>query len=344
MGDAAFLSLGIFGFKPEGPIQEVSVEARAEAYNGRILDWQLGLGLSTTSLIEPTRQQLAQALPVFGAIKRNDQLDQPLLEASPLIIRGATVGCSTGVSMQAGSLHNRGLGQALIQDVVRGTGADEDLFEYDFEWRGQHLTLDDLRNRLPLQLRSGEELLVRAAYTPDRAAGTPGTALEPHHAILDFRTAHPGSPNTRLAVSGSTAGPATGTARGVWQPAMLNFGSVPVGQEVTMAATLVSMGNIPLCVRQMSLVDNARGFRFAYGPQAGAQRFDVRVTFTSVPAGSRGPLTELGRGGSTELIADTNAGTLRLPLAGNILGIPPPQPPIPVCMTPEDYFRGCRNP
>ena len=351
-GDIAFLSLGMFNFSPEGPLSSVSIEARAEYYNGRILDWQLGLGLSATSLIVPDSGRLAMGLPVFGAIQRHDALDEPTIEATPLVIADAPVGCSTGVSAQAGSLRNRGRGQALIREVETGSGADDHLFEYQFEWRGQHLTLDDLRDRLPLQLRPGEALLVRAVYAPDRAAGTTGTSLPPHHATIDFHTAHPAYPNVRMSVSGRTTGPVTGNAQGSWQPVMLDFGFVPVGQELTLDAVLVSTGSRPLCVTQMSLLDNTKGFRFVPGPQADPARRTVRVTFTSAPSGLRGIAAELGRGGSTELIAQTNAGTLRLALAGNILsvsrgpssGTPVPQPDIPVCMTPEDYFRGCRNP
>lgn len=47
--------------------------------------------------------------------------------------------------------------------------------------------------------------------------------------------------------------------------------------------------------------------------------------------------------GETELIAETNAGKIVLPIKANVLTTATPTPEIPVCETDDDYFRGCRE-
>lgn len=334
-GDVAFLALNQFSFLPEDPIRELEVELHGDFYDGNVIDWKLGAGISVSPVISggasaPDPKRAFFALPVFAAINRDGPDLTAQAEWSPLVVRDAALGCSNAYPQNVGTVRNRGPGALLITAIDKGTDVADSYFDYRFQWRGQRLTLADIQNRIPLQLRRDESIEITVTYTPATPAGVPGTALEPHHATLLFQTNSPSTPTIRYAVNGSTSGL---TASGQWIGDGLNFGVIPPGRSKRATALLQATGDSRLCVKRLFVAEPALGFHVISASSA------LEPDILAVQVGCERSSNTLGAcSGTTELVADTNAGELRLPISGNVPTSLPQPPP---CERPEDYFGGC---
>ncbi|MGH8671314.1 MAG: hypothetical protein ACREUA_04660 [Burkholderiales bacterium] len=309
---------------------------RGEFYDGNVIDWQLGAGINILPLISggasaPDPRRGAIGLPVFGVVNRYGPNAEAAVDWSPLILRNAVLGCSNSYPNQAGSVRNRGPAALLITAAHKGSSADDAFFGYGFRWRGLHMGLEELQSRIPLHLQKDESLEITATYTPATPAGVPGTALEPHHAILTFNTSSSANPLIRYPINGSTSG---FRPQGRWNTGGLHLGPVPPGRSKTATAVLRSTGDSPLCVKRLFMANPSLGIRLLSASSALVENeLAVQVGCDNLTP------TVASCSGATELVADTNAGELRLPVSANVLV--PAAPPPPPCETPEDYFRGC---
>ena len=202
------------------------------------------------------------------------------------------------------------------------------------------MDLDELKKRLPLQLRPGESLYVEADYAPpvDLARATPYPAYQ-HGGTLHFMN----NSDVRDLVMGATGTGLPGKPRGEWRPDPLLFGNVLPGQNKTLYSGLVSEGDLPLCVKDIHLEDPNKGFSVARAPLIESEVMGMIITFNcpGIVFGSSEPPPNCSQ--STNLIAVTNAGEKRLPLYANMAIAVPPPPPTQPCVTEEDVFRGCHS-
>ena len=341
VGDAAFVGLNIFQFRPGGePVQQLDFEAMGAAYDGRILDWKMGMGINTLPPItNGNRKRSVFGIPVFGAVKRNTDVAEPQLSASPIFIRDALAGCANPSRWNAGTLDNRGDGAALITGVNKGNTTEDDYFTYHFIWRGTRMDLAEMQSRLPLQLRQGESLFISAEYRPPGLAGRPNPAGRTHHSTVNFNTGSPAYPQVVLNAQGTTV---AGTPQAHWAPTGaegLNFALVPPGHNEVKFAGLLSDGDMGLCVNRLYFADPNKGFYFEYAPLIEPDVLGLRVGCDN----TQSTTVNLHCTGSTTLVAETNAGVLSLPVSANV-AIPQPTatPDVPPCTSEADVFHGCR--
>jgi hypothetical protein len=331
-----FLSMGLTHARPGGHLGEIDVEHRGLFYNGRLVDWSSGYGISDdprTSSSDSTRRGL-RSFPTFGAINPSPPRLGGHVRASPLHVHNATIGCENRFLQPHephGLIENEDRAPLRIVSASRDASPSATMFDYEFEWRGQRFNLDGLAARAPLQLRTGEQLKVRVIYTPNGPAGVPNTALLPHSGDLIFASDSPFVPTFKLDISGSTDG-VRPAAR--WSVSRVQLGGIGSGATRRQTVQLVSTGDARLCVTRAYFNAAPPGFQ-VYG-MSNALEPDI----LSIEVGC----THSGRPndcqGRNDLIVESNAGTLTLPVTANVQ-----EPPIvvPPCETPEDYFRGCSS-
>ena len=340
-GDVAFVGLHLFTFQPEGAIRELDIEVQGAFYDGHTIDWQLGGGVNTTD-DDTDDGEYASAFPVFGVIRRNGPRGHARLNLAEIHLRNAVVGCDNQSDL--GWIENGGDGSVSITEAAQRTGGDEAFFGYRFFWRGLELSADELQARLPIQLRPGERLQIRARYTPDRTAGIPG-ARRVHHSTLRLATNSPAYPQVLFNTDGATL---AGTASARWDPESVTFGrraprrprdpglddgtdASEVLQPRTKSALLVSTGQMPLCLRDLRLEHPNLGFSFRLLPLIEPEVSGVEITCLAQAVD--------GCHGSTHLIAETNAGQVRLPIYSSPADQPATPPSLP-CDPSADPFHG----
>ncbi|MEO5958527.1 MAG: hypothetical protein ABIY47_06700 [Opitutaceae bacterium] len=153
----------IFG-SPMVP-RAIEWELLGSGYDGKNVDWRgtgaMELGSSITSVID-VRHTLDLRPTIFGVTRDWDFATSALnLETNVVIFpvhQGPPIG---GLII----LRNNGRAQANLQWIYPGPEPAQDRMHYEYEWRGQRFT--NFADRAPLQLRSGEWLLIFAFFTPD---------------------------------------------------------------------------------------------------------------------------------------------------------------------------------
>ncbi|MCW5621590.1 MAG: hypothetical protein KIS79_10830, partial [Burkholderiales bacterium] len=339
-----FLTLGLTMVKV-GTLGELDVEARGEFYDGRLVDWSLSYGWSHDPLTSEThgRRRGMLAFPVFGAVNPAMPRAGGRPSTAPLVMSDAVIGCENPPEYP-GLVQNTDrvpLRIVAVQPYYNPHLLDDDgnvierptpprMFDYEFLWRGQRFDVAGLLARLPLHLRAGEHLQIHPTYTPAGPAGVPGTALPTHGGYILFETEHSPYPNFVWSVSGRTDGirPA---AR--WSVPRVQLGEIAPGTTRRQTVQLESTGDARLCVTRAYFNESPSGFAvFSHSNALDPAVFTIELGCTHAQ-----PQDCQGR---TDLIIESNAGTLTLPVTANV-----DEPPleVPPCVTPEDYFRGCRE-
>jgi hypothetical protein len=334
-GDVAFLGLGQFQFKPEGPLRELEIEVRGTDYDRDWMGWEIGAAIAVDPAISggvtwPFGTPFLHewfGFPVFGAVERKSRWARPKLSVQHLVFDG-TVGL-VARSKRFGFIRNVGDAPVILSGFSKGTTPEDELFEYYFFIPGRVALAshggkrlhgpdpDALADVLPIRLWPGEGLLIDGLYSPRVLSHTIPAGNFKQHGHLSFRT------NSSLypyPVEVTAIGAATRPdAKGEWQPGILDFGSVPVGESQTLSAALASTGTTPLLINEFRLEDPDLGFSFSFSPLGPieADALLVLVTYTA-QVGGRANL----RGVHTRLIADTNAGLIYLRLLGRPIPAP----------------------
>ena len=338
----AFLGVNMMYFVPEGPIGEIDLEFKGESYDGKVVAWKMGGGMFSgptntgCGMTCPDLKRDVFGVPVFAAIQDNASFAQGQLRTHPMILRDAVSGCKNRYHNQRGGVENTGRKALLINSIDDGA-ADNAYFGYRFYWRGSNLDIEDIRARLPLNLWPGEKLEVSAEYSPPRVTTRINPFGDTHHGRLVFTTNSDITPQAVLTINGQTQ---TGVPSAEWRPDELDFGAVRPGRRVTLIASLVSTGDMPLCINDARIAD-AIGISYELAPRMESDFAAFRVICDNGGTPAR-PTTNLCQG-ETQMIAETNAGKIVLPIRANVLspGGAPPDPPD--CDTVDDMFGGCRD-
>jgi hypothetical protein len=290
---------------PEGPLRELEVEVEGAYYDGEIVDWQYGAGVATDA--SGSNQRLVYANPSFAAVRRTSAFAAPQLDARPALECQGVVGLGPTWCDNTASVINTGNGHALITEVAPGTHPEDARFAYSFIWRGQRLyDLAALRDRLPLQLRPGESLLVSARYTPE--ARPDGRERFLDVGFLNLRTP---IPTLHATVTANGHGRMPDPA-GVWMPAELTLSAAAPAQTAALCPTgttaLVIDWNAP--TGGLYFDPPAAGFSAAPAPNQPDECLAVIVSH---------PSPQSAAGAEATLFAATNAGPIALPVrfAGN---------------------------
>jgi hypothetical protein len=310
-GDVAFTGLNYFFFYPEGPVEELDVEIAGDTFLGNIIDWKMGLGVNTlpgiTGGLDISPKRGIFSIPTFGSINRGIWSAPSSALWSEFRVRDAVVGCTNYYPRDVGFIESKGQAPLLINDVNKGNSTDDSYFDYHFNWRGQTMSLAELKQRLPILLWKNEKLEIRTTYTPLQPGGVPGTALEPHHATLIFNTNSEVHGTITYRTNGSTR---AGNANAEWLPDSIDFGYVPPEQSITRTAMLHTTGDLPLCINELYIEDPNSGFEITSvrnTPEPEVVAIAVRFINSS------GLNTRAQE--QTRLIANTNAGMVTVQLS-----------------------------
>jgi hypothetical protein len=290
------VGMRLFDMYPDGPVRELEVELQGVHYDGEVLDWQLGAGVQTLPPVgNQDEHHSVLGWPQFVGVRPKSGFAAPRIETQDLEFNGAAAGVTTPAADVLGAVRNTGDTAALITGVSKGQFAVDPEFDYFFALGNQLFDLNRLQQNLPLTLRPGQILLISARFTP-------GAADPPMHTgVLNF-TSNAG--RFRVLARGRVI---AANPQGQWNPRQLNFRLTPTGETPTLAAALESTGTTPLVVRSLRVADPNAGFSFVLGRQGVIDGLLVLVTFNP----------DAGRGrAQTNLIAETNAGDIVLPLTG----------------------------
>jgi hypothetical protein len=331
-GDVAFLGLGQFQFKPEGPLRKLEIEVRGRDYDRDWMGWEIGAAIAVDPAISggvtwPFGSPFPRewfGFPVFGAVERKSRWARPKLSVQHLRFDG-TVGL-VARSRRFGFIRNVGDAPVILSGFSKGTTPEDELFEYYFFIPGRVALAshngkrihgpDSLTDVLPIKLWPGEGLLIDGLYSPRMLSHTTTAGNFKQNGHLSFRTNSSPQRVIEITAFGAATRP---DAKGEWQPGILDFGSVPVGESQTLSAAMASTGTTPLLINEFRLEDPDLGFSISFsllGPIE-ADALLVLVTYTA-QVGGRANL----RGVNTRLIADTNAGLLYLRLLGQPIPAP----------------------
>jgi hypothetical protein len=299
--EAAAVSLGTFRAEPGGEIREIDVEAHAANYTNGLLDWEVGGSTSDSAAGNPVTRKLA-VIPEFFAVRALAEFAQPKLSVVALAFDAYDGGINQKCFYD-GDVTNVGTGDALITEIRPGTLSGgvipADLrVDYSFVWRSEpEMSLAEMRNRLPVQLRPGEKLIVRGRYN-----GLPNSAAAKRlieDPALSFVTADPAVARAMISVARVDHG----TPAGRWSPTKLRFSGAQMVGASDPQASLVSTGTAPLIVYGATSNDP----QFAVKPAPGATYLGPYV----VQYRATVPGLLLG-----DIRADTNAGIIDLDLEG----------------------------
>jgi hypothetical protein len=326
-----FLTMGFVEAFPGGRLGELDVEFRGEFHDGRVVDWARGHGMSDdprSSSAESTARGML-ALPTFGAVNpAAPRGGGTATVGGALVLHDATIGCENRYPDRRGFVENADRVPLMITGLRRD-GSEEHMFEHELVWRGQRFDSDGLRARTPLQLRAGERLEIHPIYTPAGPAGVVGTALPPHSSRLVFESLSPWQPTFVVTTSGRTDGL---RPEGRWSLSRVQLGLIAPGASRRQTVQLTSTGDARLCVQRVHFPTQPPGFQVlslsnAMTPEV--LTIEVGCTNTGQPGVCQG---------QHDLVVESNAGLLTLPVSANVA-----EPPlvVPPCVTPEDYFRGC---
>lgn len=296
--DAAGVGLGYFQCEPDGELRHLDFEVHGANYMDGILDWEIGGTLSTTA--DGSKEMYRHAaFADFFAVRSIAEFATPKLSDVPMYFEVFDGGINQRNTLNgAGEITNTGTADVLITEINPGVGGyvlPEDLrISYSFVWRGgPELSLDEIRRRLPLQLRPGEKLVVRGRYQ-----GVPNSALAKSFqeiAMLSFLTGDPLVDR----VLRSTVKVTHGTPAGRWSANTLRFQRGGPGQQ----ASLLSTGDVMLAAYDVVSLNPAFTVeRLATGGNLGP--FLVRYV-GSAPGFNLGTLR-----------ADTNAGLMDIRVEG----------------------------
>ncbi len=313
MADVAVVGLQLLHVEPGDRLRQLDVELRGEFYDGRLIDWQAGFGIDVNPPIGSggeTKRSI-MALPMFAAINRNTFFATSAATRNELFLRDALVGCSNRYAGELGYVESTGAAPLAIKNVAKATSPDDAYFDYEFRLQREWMSLNELKNRLPVIVWPGRRLDIRATYTPDEMAGTIEPLNQPHLGQLVFETDSPTQSTITYRTNGFTR---TGTAAAEWATPSLDFSLLQPGRSKRMSALLHSTGSMPLCINAMRIENTPSpftvvGLRGTPEPEIAA--IDVTATCPQPAA--------LGCSGTNHLIVETNAGTLRLPLSVNNL-------------------------
>jgi hypothetical protein len=304
-GDVAVVGVQLLHALPEGPLRELEVEVEGAYYDGQIVDWQYGAGVATDA--SGSKRRLVYAFPSFAAVRRTSAFAAPQLEARPALECQGVVGLGPTWCDNSASVINTGNGHALITEVAPGMHPQDARFGYSFIWRGQRLhDLAALRDRLPLQLRPGESLLVSARYTPEARPDGRESFLD-----IGFLTLRTLAPTIHTTVTANGHGRMPDPA-GAWMPAALTLSAAAPAQTAALCPTgttaLVIDWNAP--TGGLYFDPPAAGFSAAPAPNQPDECLAVIVSH---------PNPQSAAGAEAVLCAATNAGPIALPVrvAGN---------------------------
>jgi hypothetical protein len=328
--DVAFVSFGDWELRPggaflskAGTIRQLEVELRGERYDGRVVDWQAGLGISIETG-NPGEEHYAFAYETCGAVVRRTRFARAQLLAqgpSWAGISDTTVPCA-----DVGSLINAGDAAVSITDIQRG-GPSDARFDYNFYYHGGVYSFDQLRALLPLRLRPADEpVLIGGTFTAEFVSAN---AQVLDLGYLFFQTNDLNQQSVTVTARGWIN---PGGASGVWQPDFIDFGNIPSGTSANATATLLSNGRSRLVISGFQPPSPQLGFTYDSPPAFldPGQSVDIHFTYTNniPPFPPPGP----GHGGNPPppprfethvFSAVTNAGYIPMTLIGAQL---PPTP------------------
>jgi hypothetical protein len=165
--DMAFPSVGSFVFEPGGPVGQLDSEIQATQFDGQLLNFQVGGGISTSSgrLSQDHEAHFTFSLPIVLGITRRGIAGLPASSTRDLRFDRAVIGTVCMTPTVIGALWNSGGARMLIFGVDY-LGPQLAEFMFLFEYRGDILSRPDVVNRQPLFLDPGEFLLIGGRFLP----------------------------------------------------------------------------------------------------------------------------------------------------------------------------------
>jgi hypothetical protein len=216
----AFLSLGQFAFEPKGEIRELEIEVHGREYDGELIKWQYGGGISVSSAIDGAKR-IVFGSPTFGGVVRKTAVAKTRLAVQHLRFENAIRGALSLEPHRYGAIRNAGNVPILLTRAERG-GPQADEFNFLLDYRRDIFRELALVNRAPIVLNPGETLLIGGRFFPQVEVGPNDP---PRVAWVDFETNAPPFPTVRVQAEGRTV---PEQAHGAVLPAAINFGFVNV--------------------------------------------------------------------------------------------------------------------
>lgn len=248
-GDLAFLGLGSFRFDPDGPVRELEVELYAENYNGQVLQWSLGAGISTAPWIaggafaSDGLESRVFGFPTIASLSRKAILPRVGIEVRMIEFIGYPETISI-TPRQFGVIRNTGsLPVVVALDAIGGT---EPLsFNFVLFLKGDVLPIETEVAIFPQQsLFIGGAFSPSSLYTPDDA--------NMYSAELAFRTS---ISNLSLIGINASARLLQIDASGEVIPSVVAFVVTPqnAGRTLTRNVFITSTGRSPLVIAAIEL-------------------------------------------------------------------------------------------
>jgi len=281
-------------------VHALDVEVIGDDYDGSYVVWKIGM---------ETEDYMALVTPRVGGLVRRMRRPRTSLSKRDVRFDGITDVTSLEPE-QYGFVRNEGNLPVLVTGVRQG-GDHHGEFDVRFEYRGDVFSVGDMLHRTPLRLDPGESLTIGGRFLTHQAEAD-------RSAWIQVRS---NSVEVPFVVVNLDARMIPSRADGVWFPPVYLFGHVALGHTQTRTAAIQSVGATPLLVRALTIRPPAgsvtpadTGFSVVLpSPEhwrdvqiQPGHSLDLLVTFAPTAAG----LIE------TDLVADTNAGRLELPLSG----------------------------
>jgi hypothetical protein len=261
----AFIALGQFFFEPKGEIRELEIEIHGLDYDGELVKWELGIGISVsppvTGGLGRTKNRYAFAWPTFGGVVRRSAVADTRWAVQHLRFDRGIRGAISLFPDRYGAIRNLGNVPILFTRAIRG-GPQAGEFNFLLEHHGEVFGELVLADRAPLVLGPGEILMIGGRFFPQADAGP---SDPPRRAWVDFETNSPGVPMLRVEAEGRTV---LEQPHGAISPAVAYFGMVsldasnhPIGFPIR-NVLLESNGQTPLLIQSLAMDDLALGFTF----------------------------------------------------------------------------------
>ena len=179
--DMIILGMEMFYLDPDGPVQQLETEIRGFSYDGALVSFALGGGMTDggTIVIQPS----------FAALRRKNWFEKWGSLLAQDLFFDTVVGLPAELmDNNVGALRNIGGDIVLLSamDVVTAN----DRFHYRFLWQNNLHDVNGLLPLFPLQLNPGDVLWIGGRYLTDAVAGDPtaNPPIPPDQGTLTFRT------------------------------------------------------------------------------------------------------------------------------------------------------------
>lgn len=299
-------------------LRVIDFEVKGHSYDGGRISWKMGFEGAAG---DPGSDDcfFVVTAPCFGGLVSRRRRPSFLIHRKDVCFEDGVVNVLSYEPTQFGIIKNLGNLPILITGAeIRGTDArsfyvlltgipgSHPINRASRNYRNDYVItpLYELPNRGPILIAPGDYLAIGGSFLPEREGE--------HNAWIEVRTNTPQSP-IQIQLTGNTM---DSQAIGNMVPDSYDLGRVSIGSSYSRNALITSDGPTPLLITSLKLERDPRDID-ALGFSISGTRIIEGVTRKQVQPGHSLPFVityrplQTGRA-STTLVAETNAGTLRM--------------------------------